>query len=162
PPLCPDGKLLDYKSVARFDEQIERYIRRFGEDRVRVGFVDQLNAAPRAFYLGLLDFLQLPDDGRDAFPRLGPSKGYRSSLARDVVRLGRTPHVQSAVQSAKRLMGIKGKIGWVRRFQLRNTVSTEKAALPPDLAAEIADHYAESYARTQAIAASVPVAVRSV
>ena len=61
--LCHEPKLLDYKSVCKLGEQVERLFRIVPRDRVLVLVLDDVKANPRGEYLKVLDFLGVPDDG---------------------------------------------------------------------------------------------------
>jgi hypothetical protein len=77
PRTCREPRLLDYRAVASFREQVERYLDRFPAEQVRVFHLSDWAADPRAAYLQILDFLGLEDDGRTDFPRVKEAKSYR-------------------------------------------------------------------------------------
>ncbi|WP_375772020.1 sulfotransferase [Archangium gephyra] len=56
----PEG--LQYRSIARFAEPVERFLRVFGKERVRVLVFEDLLKNPQAEMRGLLEFLQVDAD----------------------------------------------------------------------------------------------------
>jgi len=78
PSLCREPRLLQYADVARLGEQVERLLAVFPRDQVLVVFFEDFKASPRAVYKRVLDFLELPDDGRTEFPRVNENKVIRS------------------------------------------------------------------------------------
>lgn len=79
PSLCRDGKVLYYRSVARYGEQLERAYRYFSSEQIEIAFYDDLVNDPGSVYSRILEFLRLPDDGRDGFPPVNVHKTHRSA-----------------------------------------------------------------------------------
>jgi hypothetical protein len=69
----PKGSLkpqyLQYAEVAKQGYQLTRLLEAFPRDQVFIGLYDDFQADPRGFYLHVLDFLGVPDDNRQTFPR---------------------------------------------------------------------------------------------
>lgn len=80
PRWCREPKLLDYKAGGRFYEQVERYFRVFPAKQIRVFHFEDWIRQPRTFYIELLDFLGLPDDGRTEFPAVNEARRHRIQL----------------------------------------------------------------------------------
>lgn len=78
PAGCRDPRLLDYATHGRFHEHLQRYLRVFPREQIRVIRFDKWTSDPRSTYLGILDFLGVEDDGRTDFPRLNEAKTHRS------------------------------------------------------------------------------------
>ncbi len=53
---------LFYRGLVRYADQVERYLRVFGADRVHILILDEFQKDPRAAYRGLLEFLGLRTD----------------------------------------------------------------------------------------------------
>jgi hypothetical protein len=88
PPGCPDPKLLDYPSWCLLGEQLERLFALVSRERVLVLVLDDVKENPRREYLLVLEFLQVPDDGRQEFPVYNSARGWRSqSLGKLLNRL---------------------------------------------------------------------------
>ncbi|MGI8658331.1 MAG: sulfotransferase family protein [Candidatus Limnocylindria bacterium] len=86
----PQGLL--YSTVPRYTEQLERYVRAFGRERVHVIIHDDLAADTGGVYRDLLRFLAVRDDVRPAtFDIVNASKKTRSEWLRHL--LARPPEL---------------------------------------------------------------------
>jgi hypothetical protein len=105
PPLCRCPAFLQYREVARLGEQLAGLYEIFDEAMVRVIVFDDLVADARRVYEDLLDFLDIPSDGRVHFPRVNPNQNPRipmlSRFARRPPRLLIEPY-----------MNIKKHLNW--------------------------------------------------
>jgi len=86
PKECPDGKLLDYQEIGLLGKHISRLLEAVPRDRLLILLLDDMKNNPRREYLKVLDFLNLPDEGRTHFPVLNKSKSVRWPLLRRVVK----------------------------------------------------------------------------
>jgi hypothetical protein len=78
PRACDNVDYLLYRSLTRFRDQVERYLRTFPTENVCVMFYEEFFAEPNQSYHLTLEFLDLPDDGREAFPVVNPgTKSWR-------------------------------------------------------------------------------------
>src|SRR5262249_28713135 len=59
PRYCHEPALLQYARIARFGEQLERYLALFPASQVRVIVMEEWIRNPRQTYLGILEFLGL-------------------------------------------------------------------------------------------------------
>ena len=84
PAACTEPRMLDYRAMGRFGEQVERYLDAFPTDHVLVLHFRDWTRDPRSTYRRVLEFLELADDGRTDFPRINEGASYR---ARGLVRL---------------------------------------------------------------------------
>lgn len=85
PPRCRAPEFLQYREVAAVGSQLERLFDRVREDRRLVLLQEDLQSDPRALWLRLLDFLDLPDDGRSEFPPVNVSRAHRFGWLADFV-----------------------------------------------------------------------------
>ncbi len=117
PSSCRNRKILWYHEIARLGEQTERWVRAFGQDRVKIVCFDDLKANTGAVYREVLEFLGLPDDHRESFPILNPRKRPRSHALATLTE--RPPQsLARLAMSAKRWLGIKnwGVLNLLRRW----------------------------------------------
>lgn len=140
PPGCKDPIWLDYPSWCRLGEQLERLYSIVPEERVLVLVLDDMKENPRREYLKVLEFLGVPDDGRQAFPVYNPAREWRS---RRVGRLVRA--LARGVAWSKHVKGLlpKRSLGIVNRLQAWNARQRPRPPLPPDLRAELEAYFAE-------------------
>ncbi|ACY47786.1 sulfotransferase [Rhodothermus marinus DSM 4252] len=82
---CKDPILLDYPSWCLLGEQLERLYNIVPRDRILVLVLDDIKNNPRKEYLRVLEFLELPDDGRKIFPVYNYSRMWRSRWLGEVV-----------------------------------------------------------------------------
>src|SRR4029078_9986072 len=66
-----------YRDVARFSEQVERYLDIFGRSKVHTIIFDDLKTYPLTVYGETLRFLELQTDDRTVFPDANPNKTAR-------------------------------------------------------------------------------------
>ncbi|SDF96182.1 Sulfotransferase family protein [Celeribacter baekdonensis] len=71
PPLCPEPKELQYKTMASVGSQLARVQALIPDGQLIVLFHEDLVKQPREVWLALQDFLELDDDGRTDFPSFG-------------------------------------------------------------------------------------------
>lgn len=98
--FCRNPKQLDYQEICRLGTQLERLFAQVPRERILVLNLDDVKRNPKLEYLKVLDFLELPDDGRESF---------------DVLNKGtypRWPRVQPFVIFAARVMkGVARSLG---------------------------------------------------
>ena len=86
PPTCREPAFLDYPNVGRFSEQLERYADLFPAENIKVIWFDDWTNDTRSTYTDILDFLELPDDGRTDFAVVNSAKYHRSQLIGDLTQ----------------------------------------------------------------------------
>jgi hypothetical protein len=134
PKRCREPLLLQYRAVGSLGEQVERLFERAGRERCRVVVFDDLAADPLKVYRGLLEFLELEDDGRTAFRRKNENRDFRHSWLQ--------PYVMNPPWPISPLLGVWERRGWRRprwvrglrrRFKKWNTRKVARPALDPAL-----------------------------
>lgn len=144
PVTSVEPKALDYRAMGRFHEQVSRYLDAFPPEQVRVIRFREWIDDPRATYLRILEFLGVPDDGRDQFPRINRGVTYRS---RSLVRFLYYPpnFARKTVRFLKRLTGMQGRsVGPAaeKAIALLSSSGYQKQ-ISPQLSEEIRLYYAE-------------------
>jgi hypothetical protein len=101
PRLCQVPWFLDYERVGRLGERVQRMLRVFPREQVKIMLLDDLRDSPQRVYEETLAFLGLPSDGRRDFQRFNAGKQNRSqwlataraavirSLPRPVIEFGK-------------------------------------------------------------------------
>ena len=77
PRHCQHPQLLQYREVARLGTHLERLYDIAGRERCHVVLFDDFLKDPGEAYRGILDFLELKDDGRRVIKKKQGNKGYR-------------------------------------------------------------------------------------
>lgn len=117
PKTCRDLKFLDYRAVAQFGQQIERYRAHFPDDQIMILKMEEWKTDPRATYLRVLGFLNLSDDGRTEFPVIHEAKHHASEAVAKLMQ--RPPGWALRVAGGlRRILGLKrlGLSGLLRRL----------------------------------------------
>lgn len=136
---CRDAKVLFYRDIALLGEQVERLLRIFPRRQVHFVWQEKLRADPRQAYLGVLNFLGVPDDERKNFERINANKVV---LYPWLARLSQTPPlwIVKSVRWMRLRLGIG--TGWivqpVRRW---NSVTAERPALPESFVRELQEEF---------------------
>lgn len=144
---CRAPSTLLYHRTAAFGEMMARLYARVPQERVLVLFQEEMRADTAGTYRRTLEFLGLPDDGRTDFTPVNEAKKARSKLVRFMVsRAGPAREVVSG--PIKRALGVQS-LGLVKKMDALNNTKLGKLKVPPDLADEIARHYAEDMLQLQ-------------
>jgi hypothetical protein len=134
---CFDARMLQYAELGRLGTHVERFFRAVGRERCHVVLLEDLIANPAVAYRGLLDFLELRDDGREDFPVHRGGQGFRFAWLQRLLKRPPLP-LRSALGGEKLLHRIKPldrldrPPGWMQRvFGLRARLLQWNAAPPP-------------------------------
>jgi hypothetical protein len=144
---------LCYRRVYRYAEQVERYLRTFGDERVHCIVFDDLVADPAAACRGLLDFLRIDGGGRpDAeIGRLNLNKTLRRPWLRSLHRR----HERRVRLAARRLLprGLRRRLGASLARRLKGLYSRveERPPLSPELRSELCREMAPDVERLGAL-----------
>jgi hypothetical protein len=78
--------LLDFWEIGQLGKHLDRFLSTVGRERCFVSVFDDFKADPAGQYRRLLNFLELPDDGRTEFPRFRESRGCKSIRLQRLLR----------------------------------------------------------------------------
>lgn len=143
PASCRNPKLVDYKTIGAFADQVSRYLEAFDASQVRVAWMEDWQADPGDFHRFLLDFLGLGQREIEAYTPVNVAQRYKSRLVAALL------HDRRVVGPAIRLLrraGI-GPLGIYTRVREANLTEGYHAPVPEDLIAEIRAHYREDTER---------------
>ena len=126
--------LLRYGDVGMLGAQVERLFEHVERSRVHMILYDDFRTNTSSEYRRLLDFLDLPPDGRTDFPVVNANRSKRSNALQTLTRALPDP------SGIKRLMGIEriGFSSWLRRLNLRHH---PRPPLSPELRANVTEHF---------------------
>lgn len=140
---CTYEKQLDYKDRGRFWKHAMRFIDQFGSDQIRILHYRDWVSDPRAYYLEVLNFLDLDDDGRTDFSRVNAGAHHKNV---HIARLLQSPPrpITRTVEYLHKLTG-KRSFGLARALgQLNQDRGYLKAMrIREELRQEIRDFYEE-------------------
>lgn len=84
---CPEPVMLQYGQQCRLGEQVERVLDVVPRGQLQVYFFDDFVQSPASVYADILQWLDLPHDGRSEFPKVNAHRVRpRSRLARIMKR----------------------------------------------------------------------------
>lgn len=77
PRSCRQPELLQYAQVGMLAEQVERLYQTFPQEQVKIILFDDFIADTKRIYEEVLNFLRVPFEQRDYFPRMNENKAHR-------------------------------------------------------------------------------------
>jgi hypothetical protein len=105
PERCANPNALQYREVFRYAPQLEKLWSIFPQEQTKVVVYDDFARDTRHAYKQILEFLDVPDDGRDDFERVNRSRRNRSRLLSGLL-FSPPAKVKSVAEWAKRNAGI--------------------------------------------------------
>jgi hypothetical protein len=142
PPRSRGAFLLQYREFGRFGTQAERLLSTFPKTQVKLILYDDFTASPQRVYDEVIDFLNLPHDGRTEFPRINENKRARLDWLRSLYRKP-PPALRSVFRGLKRVVG-PGALGAAAGKVLElNTTKERRPPLQPAFRAELAAVFRE-------------------
>lgn len=149
PPRCRCSTVLWYDEIAKQGEQVARWQRYFPPHRIKFVCFDDFVADTGAAYREVLEFLDLPDDGRTSFEPQNVRKRQKSGLLADFTE--RTPRwLVSLALRTKQALGIE-RWGVLDRLRRWNVCAAERRTATRSLRAEIRAKYAQDVARLSSL-----------
>lgn len=141
PPEVKEARLLQYREIGRLGEQVQRLFETVPRERVLCILFEDFTKSTREVYKSVLDFLEVPDDGRTEFPRINLTKVHSNKAFGHFIQ--RPPKiVKQGWKLAKRVFG-DGIIAHVKYLRSLNMVEGERTKMPPELRAEILATFAD-------------------
>jgi hypothetical protein len=80
PKGCRIPKILQYKQIAMLGKQVKKLMNIFPKEQVMLILFDDFKTSTKKVYKEVLNFLNLPDNGRTHFPRINENKQNKSLL----------------------------------------------------------------------------------
>jgi Sulfotransferase domain len=149
PGSCRDTKVLCYNEIGKFGEQLERLLAQFPRDQVMVIFYEDFSSKTSSVYSAVLDFLDLPNDGRSTFPIINGHKQNRSAAIAQFTQ--KTPaDLARAAMKLKKALHIK-KWGVLDLLRAANRIDKPRKPLERHLRQELADCYRDDVSKVAAI-----------
>jgi hypothetical protein len=146
PPGCDRPWALVYRDLARYAEQLERYVERFGWSRLHVILFEDLQHAPAETYRRVLDFLEVTDSATPSFERVNASRRVRSTYVRRLVRLLREPsdRMRLVARTIFPMGTVRDRVKRraVEGIERANTAITARPRMDPDLRLALTDEFA--------------------
>ena len=122
---------LHYRELASFGEQLQRTYSHFPAQQVKVIFYENLRRDPGAVYAEVLNFLDVPHDGRTDFPIVNAIKRHRIDFLGRVLHNMPVTLTQSA-RAVKASLGLK-TLGVGRLARKVDADARRPAAIPENI-----------------------------
>jgi hypothetical protein len=130
---------LQYGAAASLGAQLRRVREHVPEDQLKVLVFDDLRVDTGAVYRETLEFLGVPDDGRDQFPRVNENKMHQRPAVARLTQRPPAPLVAVA-RGVKRVAGVE-RLGVLDRVRRSNRRVAPRAEISPEFAQELRDHF---------------------
>lgn len=99
-----DPELLLYGEVGLLGQQLKRFYDMVPQENVKVIFFDDFSKNPLDIYLDVIDFLNIPYDGKKDFSLINAQKKISSPL---LINLSQSQMIRKFSEYVKQLVGIK-------------------------------------------------------
>ena len=142
--LCKEPKLLRYKEIAKYGEQLKHVKNHFPDEQLHIVFYDDFKSNTQMEYNKVLNFLRLPPDGRQYFPTINPNTQLRNESIG--IFLKKPPvSLMLIVNKLKKLLGIE-KLGIQEKLTLLNQKNVQREELKEEIRLEIVENYKDDVA----------------
>jgi Sulfotransferase domain len=145
PPASRGAFLLQYGEVGRFGSQVQRLLSLFPREQVKLILYDDFTASPAKIYDEVVEFLEVPHDGRSEFPRVNENKRARVAWLRQFYRKPPTV-LRDLFRGLKQAVGDETIVAVKKRLVEFNTVKERRQPLPAKLRAELVETFREEVA----------------
>lgn len=145
PPGSRGVFLVQYGQVGQFGTQTQRLLSVFPRTQVKLILFDDFTASPQKVYDEVIDFLGIPHDNRNAFPRINDNKRARMAWLRNFARKP-PPALRDAIRNLKQAVGAEGISAVKKKIVDLNTVKERRRPLSPEFRAELVETFRDEVA----------------
>lgn len=139
PRACPAPAFLQYRKVGMLGQQVERVLKTFPREQVRIHIMDDFARDTRSVYEDILSFLDVPSDNRTDFPRVNENKRLKSRLIATVTE--RPPKAwANALRAMLRAFGLHG-LGLLEPVRRWNARQEDRQPMTAEMRAMLADEF---------------------
>jgi Sulfotransferase domain len=145
PPRSRGAFLLQYAEMGRFGTQAQRLLSIFPPAQAKIILYDDFARTPQRIYDDVIEFLEIPHDGRSEFPRINENKRARVAWLRKLM-VNPPTRIRGAYRDFKRTVGGK-QLDVMKQWVIdRITVRERRSALSPEFRAELVETFREEVA----------------
>lgn len=148
PPRCPSPRMLQYRDVASIGSQLTRALQHIDRSKVHLILFDDFKSNPGQCYRQLLQWLGLPDDNRQEFPK------DNAAMKSNSVLLTRTMRSRPVRVLTKMLKGpLRGPAYGLARAAKHRLMfrPTRRDAMDRDFHHQLCDEFREEVALVEQI-----------
>lgn len=149
PESCFAPQFLQYREVARYPKQLERFFALVPEERRLVLFQEDLKQDTRGIYVKSLEFLGVQDDGRTEFPIMNSSHKHRSELIANFVL--RPPRLLQPAVWAFRNYVRRTKPAFVETIKAKLRVKSKRVEMSVSLKANLYEAFRSDVEQLEAM-----------
>jgi hypothetical protein len=137
PSLCWESRWLQYGENCKLGAQVQRLLAMASSECVLVLALDDMRQNARSTYLQVLNFLNVPDDGRMDFAAKNTAK---------VRRMRGLTMISNAAVRIKHTLGIRHGFGVWRHIDQWNQTPISRSKLKPEFANELREYFGKDVA----------------
>lgn len=142
PPRCWNAHRLQYKWIGSLGSQVQNLLRIFPKSRVHFALFDDFATDPGHEYHKLLNFLELPHDVRQEFPRINESIRYKW------LWLGQFPkrlrgRIARPLATLRRRTGMHHGTGLLKTIDRFNAVPAQRPPLRPEFQRHLTEMFSD-------------------
>ncbi|MEW5855955.1 MAG: sulfotransferase domain-containing protein [Cyanobacteriota bacterium] len=141
PKLCQVPGFLQYASVCKLGNQVEKLLNIFPSTQVKIILYDDFTKSTKAVYEDVLRFLEVPLDGRLNFPKINENKSHQFSLIAKFTQSPPLPLLKIAMKF-KETLGLE-KLGVIDKIRQSNKRVRPRKVLKVDFRAELINEFRE-------------------
>lgn len=141
PEKCRNVRLLYYHEIAKYNNQLKRVYKFFPYENVKIILFDDFKKSNIETYKDLLDFLDVPYDGRQDFPKINEAKEAKSKIINHFVN--RPPKILRLIANMLLKVLNQPRFGFLEMIDKMNQRKTTKKDLSDELKFKIKKEYEE-------------------
>ena len=138
---CPEPGMLQYGEQCCLGAQVERVLDIVPREQLRIFFFDEFVSSPGGVYRDILQFLNLPHDGREEFPKVNVHRVRPQTAASRIMK--RPPFPLNYLKFTVRWL-LHNTIGARRTWRMAEAVTTrsdERASLSDEFRLELENYF---------------------
>lgn len=147
PKKCKDPQILQYSEICKIGAQLRRVKDSVSKHAVKIVVFDDFIQDTQKIYIDILNFLNLPFDGRRVFPKINANKEiYFKTLDRIVSSLFIFQPYAEKIKNALglRRLGVGLALQWIRYYL--NSKSKGRQPIPIDIRKELIEKFHDDVA----------------
>lgn len=140
PRLRHPNRFLQYGEIGKFSRRVEGVLSKFPREQIKFVLFDDFARSPGDVYRSVLEFLDVPDDGRAEFPKINARKTSKFPLLTLATRhapksISRLLNENSAIRNMKNQM--------IAMIDHWNSKPAEQSQLDEEFIEDLRDYFAD-------------------
>ncbi|MEC4893381.1 MAG: sulfotransferase domain-containing protein [Oscillatoria sp. PMC 1051.18] len=139
PKLAQNPYVFQYKSIGQLGSQVEKLLQIFPSEQVKLILFDEFKSSTATIYREVLEFLELPDDGRVDFPRINANRKHKIAWL-GIITEKTPPSLMKTAAIAKKVLGVES-FGLVNKIRQTNREEFKRKPLSSDFRAKLIEEF---------------------